>query len=191
MNIQLPARLSVDEFLRWSHAQDGGRYELEQGRVIQVQSQNLAHVATKQRAYQALVTAIERAGVACYALPDGPSVRISGDRCYEPDALVAALPMPSPEALEIPSPLVIVEVLSPTPSSMRRDMQTKLMGYALLPSIAHYVVIDPHDRVVFRFRREGPQLVAAEELVEGTLRLDPPGLEVRIEDLLAAPTGTS
>jgi Uma2 family endonuclease len=99
--------------------------------------------------------------------------------------------MPSPEAFESPDPLVVIEVLSPTPSSMRREMQTKLMGYALVPSIAHYVVIDPHDRVVFRFRREGSQLVAAEELAEGTLRLDPPGLEIAVEDLLAAQPDTA
>ena len=177
--------MTVDEFLRWSLEQESGRYELERGRVIQMQSQNLAHVRTKQRAYQALTDAIERAGLPFYAMPDGPSIRIEDNRCYEPDALVAALPMPPDDSLEVPNPIVVVEVLSPSPPSIRRDLQTKLVGYGLVAAIQHYVIIDPDERIVFRFRREAGQLVAAEELGEdGVLRLDPPGLEVPVEEML-------
>jgi hypothetical protein len=134
MNVHTPHPMTVDEFLRWSLEQESGRYELEGGRVIQMQSQNLAHVRTKQRAYQALTNAIERADLPLYAMPDGPSIRIEGNRCYEPDALVAALPMPPSDSLEVPNPIVVVEVLSPSPSSIRRDLQTKLVGYGLVAS---------------------------------------------------------
>jgi hypothetical protein len=47
------------------------------------------------------------------------------------------------------------------------------------------VVVDPDERVVFRFRREGTRLVAADEVRDGTLRLDPPGLDIPIDEMLA------
>lgn len=183
--------MSVDEFLRWSQQQESGRYELEGGRVIVQQAQNIGHVRTKQRAYQALSAAIARAGLALYAAPDGPTVRTIGDRAYEPDALVAPLPMPLDESLEVPDPIIVVEVMSPSPASMRRDLTTKAIGYALVSSIQHYLVIDPAERVVLHYRRKGDMLVPPEAPAEGTLRLDPPGLEIPIADLLVPPGSDS
>ena len=37
MNIVLPTRMTVDEFLAWSVRQDKGRYELFGGRVVMQQ----------------------------------------------------------------------------------------------------------------------------------------------------------
>ena len=34
MNVELPLRLTVDEFLLWSQQQECGRYELEGGRIV-------------------------------------------------------------------------------------------------------------------------------------------------------------
>ena len=184
MNALFPTRLTVDEFLRWSLEQDGGRFELEGGRIIKMSPQNIGHVATKQRAYQAFEAAIRTSGLPFYAMPDGPTVRIAGDRAYEPDALVALLPEPAGTSLEISNPIIVLEVLSPSPSSMRRDLTTKVSGYALVPSIEHYIVIDPAERIVLPYRRQGDFLVPGEEMTDGTLRLDPPGLEIAVADML-------
>ncbi len=184
MNLHLPVHMTVDEFLRWSQQQESGRYELEGGRVVVQQSQNIAHLKTKARALDALESAIARTGAPHYALPDGAMVRIARDRAYEPDMLVAPLPMPPDESLEVPNPIIVVEVMSPSPASMRRDLTTKAVGYALVPSIEHYLVIDPAERVVHHYRRKGDMLVPPEAPAEGTLRLDPPGIEVDVEDLL-------
>lgn len=191
MNIHAPHRMTVDEFLRWSQEQESGRYELEQGRIVMQQSQNIAHLRTKARVHRALELAVERAKIAFYALPDGATVRLPSARAYEPDALVAPLPAPPDSSLEVPNPIAVFEVLSPSPSSITRDLTSKLRGYGLLASIQHYVVVDPHERVIFHFRREGAALVAADELTEGTLRLDPPGLAIPVADMLvpAPPAG--
>jgi len=187
MNIQTPQPMTVDEFLRWSLEQESGRYELEQGRVVMQQSQNIAHLTTKGRVYDALREAIRKSGRPLYALPDGATVRLPGQRAYEPDALIAPLPMPAATALEVSNPLAVFEVLSPSPSSIKRDLTTKLRGYALLASIEHYVIIDPDERIAFHFRREAGQLVAADELRgDSILHLDPPGLEVPVAELLVA-----
>ena len=182
MNIVLPSRMTVDEFLAWSARQESGRYELERGRVIMQQSQNAGHVQTKIRVYLALDAAIKRAGLPLYAMSDGMTVRIADDSAYEPDALVAPLPLPPADALEIPNPLIVVEVLSP--GSARRDLVTKAAGYALVPSILHYLVVDPADRVVLHYTRKGDMLAPPAKPSEGTLKLDPPGLSVAVADLL-------
>ena len=185
MNIHAPQPMTVDEFLRWSLGQESGRYELEQGRIVMQQSQSIGHLRTKARVHRALELAIERARIPFYALPDGATVRLPAARAYEPDALVAPLPAPPDSSLEVPNPIAVFEVLSPSPPSIKRDLTTKLRGYALLATIQHYVIVDPDERIVFHFRREAGQLVAAEELSEdGILRLDPPGLVVPVGDML-------
>jgi Uma2 family endonuclease len=98
---------------------------------------------------------------------------------------IAPLPMPPATALEVSDPIAVFGVLSPSPSSIKRDLTTKLRGYAMLTSIKHSVIVDPHERVVFRFGREAGPLGAADELTEGdVLRLDSPGLDLPVAEML-------
>ena len=176
--------MTVDEFLRWSVRQERGRYELEGGRVVAMPSETIGHIKLKSRVYAAFDAAISRAGLGFYALSDGATVRVSRDRAYEPDALVAPLPSPPDDALEVTDPVIVVEVLSPTPASARRDLTTTVAGYALVASIQHYLVIDPGERLVFHYQRVGELLAAPQAPAEGVVHLDPPGLEVPVADLL-------
>lgn len=184
MNSILPTFLNVDEFLLWAQAQDRGRYELERGRIIVMNAESAGHAKLKVRIYNTLVRALETAGVAFYALPDGPRVRIPGSRSYEPDALIAALPEVSDDALEVPNVVTVFEVLSPTPKSIRRDLTEKVVGYALVPSIEHYIVIDPEERAVLHYTRRGDLLVPPAAPVEDVLRLESIGIEVPIDEML-------
>ena len=179
MNIAVPHRMTVDEFLAWSSRQEKGRYELQDGRVIMQQSQNMGHLKTKLLVVTSLLAAIKQAGVPFYALPDGATVRVPDSSSYEPDALVAPLPMPADFALEVPDPVIVVEVLSP--SSIKRDLIDKLAGYFQVPSIAHYLILDPEEKVVIWHRRAaGGGLEPPMKLETGILRLDPPGLDIDV-----------
>ena len=77
MNIALPTRLTVDEFLAWAVRQTEGKYELVDGVVVMQQAQRWGHSKVKAAVYLALQQAIAAAGVAYYVGPDGPTVRIS------------------------------------------------------------------------------------------------------------------
>ena len=147
-------------------------------------AETFGRVEIKDLANIALKAAVARSGAPYFVLPDGMSVRIAADRCYEPDVIISPLPRPARDALEVENPIIVVEVFSPTPASMRRDLATKLKGYARVPSIEHYIVIDPAERVVLHYRRQGAVLLPPEKPVEGALRLDPPGIEVALADLL-------
>ena len=185
MNAILPSLMTVDEFLRWSQAQDRGRYELERGRIVAMQAENVRHVRTKLRVVNALAAAIQRANVPYFAMTDGMAVRLPGQRAYEPDASIAPLPEPPDDAMELSNPVAVFEVLSPTPKSVRRDLTEKVVGYGLVPSIAHYVVIDPEERAVLHYTRRGDLLVPPAAPVEDVLRLESIGIEVPLEDMLS------
>lgn len=184
MNLALPSRMTVDEFLAWSVQQQAGRYELQDGMVIVQQSQNVAHLRFKKRIVELLDRAVLGASLPFYVFPDGATVRIGPRTAYEPDALVAPLPMPHDTALEVPNPVIVVEVISP--SSVKRDLVDKVAGYFKVPSIAHYLVIDPDDKAVIWHRRAaGSGLEPPVVMKDGTLRLDPPEITVSVAAILA------
>jgi Uma2 family endonuclease len=185
MNVVLPTRMTVDEFLAWAVRQEKGKYELFDGRVVMQQPQTWGHAELRVRIYILLAAAIERAQVPFYAAPDGMTVRVSKHVAFEPDALVAPLPKPERLHLEIPNPVLVVEVLSP--STTKRDLSDKLAGYFQVPSIQHYVVLDPEDReIIWHRRAAGGGLEPPATLREGSLRLDPPGIELAVADIFAS-----
>ena len=63
MNIALPTRLTVDEFLAWAVRQKEGKYELIDGMVIVQQAQRWGHAKVKVALYMALRHAIAAAGL--------------------------------------------------------------------------------------------------------------------------------
>jgi Uma2 family endonuclease len=185
MNVTLPTRMTVDEFLAWALHQEKGKYELFGGRVVMQQPQTWGHADLRWHIANVLAAAVQKAEVSFFAAPDGMTVRISEDTAFEPDALVAPLPKPARLDLEIPNPVIVVEVLSL--STTRRDLSDKLAGYFEVPSIAHYLVLDPDEREIIWHRRAAsggldPPLT----IRQGTLRLDPPGIEIELAAVFPA-----
>ena len=176
-------QMTVDEFLAWAETQPG-RHELVHGRVLAMAPERVRHAEAKFSVQAALKTSIGRAGVPCHMLPDGMTVRVDRMTAYEPDALVYCGPRLPDEATEVPNPIIVVEVLSP--STGNYDRAGKLIGYFMLPSVQHYLILDPDRRVVVHHRRDG-DAIATRILGSGILRLDPPGLAIALDDLLGAP----
>lgn len=175
------ARFTVDEFLRW--AEDRlGRFELERGRVLAMSPERLRHAETKGAVYRALDAACRAAGGRCRALPDGMTVRIDEETAYEPDALVYCGPRLSDDATEVPSPVIVVEVLSP--STAYRDVGVKLAGYFARAGVEHYLVVDPDRPVLVHHARGVGDAIATRIVSGGSLSLDPPGLVVDVGELL-------
>ena len=173
MNDQTPIRMTVDEFLCWAPAQDG-RWELIDGRPVKMPSETFGHIDFKSFVWLALREAIADAGLELHVLGDGATVRIDTHNANEPDTSVYAGAKRAGSSIELPDPLIVVEVVSPT--SGRRDRVRKRHDYFSLPSVEHYLVVEPEDRTVLHFDRanwqgEGRRLEEAE-----TIDLNPPGL---------------
>jgi Uma2 family endonuclease len=183
MSVIAKQKMTVDEFLAWSEGREG-RHELVEGEVFAMSPQRVSHAIAKMNAVNALRAAIAQARLPCHALPDGLTVRISKTTAFEPDALVYCGPPLPGDAVEVPEPMIIVEVISP--GSQYIDVGVKLRGYFQVPSVAHYLIIDPERRLLIHHQRAGGDMLATRIAAEGDIRLDPPGLTLSLTDALAA-----
>jgi Uma2 family endonuclease len=179
MNIAFRGAMTVDEYLAWSENQsERRRTELINGQIVTLPSERVLHSRIKGSVYLALRAALKAANLPCEAIPDGPAVQIDLHTAYEPDAMVYCGAAPPPDSLLVANPVIVVEVLSPT--TQHTDTSAKLIGYFKLPSVVHYLVVDPDARTVMHYTRgHAPNLLS-----EGPLRLDPPGIALSVEDLL-------
>jgi Uma2 family endonuclease len=191
--IALPKhKMTADEFLTWAEGlpKEAGKFELWDGEVIvkhgaagQMNAERSQHWEAKGATYRALYDAIKRAGLPCSAALDGASVRFADNRLVEPDVLVYCGEKVPRDVVVVPNPLIVVEVLSPSTQTM--DLGAKLQGYFTLPCIHHYLVVDP-DRPLLIHHKRGTGDAIETRIVSGpTLRLDPPGLELDLVEVLA------
>lgn len=89
-----------------------------------------------------------------------------------------------PSAIEVPNPVIVVEVLSP--STRHIDAQFKLAGYFRLPSVVHYLVVDPDKPLVIHHARRDDGAILTRIVNEGAITLDPPGIEIGVADIYSA-----
>ena len=175
-------QLTVDDFIAWSLAQpEPVRADLIDGAIYAHAAERIFHLRVKHKAAMALDAALSKAKLSCHVLPDGATVRISETSAFEPDALVYCGPELPGDAIEVPNPVIVVEVLSP--ESEKRDMRDKLDGYFRLSSIEHYLILDPEERLVIHHTRGQGDVRGTRIVHSGELRLDPPGIIVDVADL--------
>jgi Uma2 family endonuclease len=175
-------KMTVDEYLVWVQGRPG-RYELYAGVVYAMTPERAGHAKVKYAVQTALLAGIRQARLPCHMLPDGMTVRIDQHTAHEPDALVYCGEELPASAVEVPNPVVLVEVLSPTTRHV--DASAKLAGYFRLPSCRHYLIIDAERRLVLHHARGEADAIITRIVREETLRLDPPGLELTIAEFLA------
>jgi Uma2 family endonuclease len=173
-------RMNVDEFLAWAEGRPG-RYELFRGEVYAMTPERAVHAQVKFAVQTALANGIRARGVSCHMLPDGMTVRIDNSTAHEPDALVYCGAKLAPHAIEVPNPVVVVEVLSP--STFQIDVAYKLANYFSLPSVGHYLVIDPNKPQVTHHARQNDGTILTRIVSNGVITLDLPGIELAIADI--------
>jgi Uma2 family endonuclease len=175
--------MDVDAFLVWADGR-GGRWELRDGQPVMMAPERAIHGLTKFAAQKALEAGVLSGGLPCRVFPDGMTVRINARTAFEPDALVVCPSPPDLDTMEIPNPAIVVEVLSP--STAADDHGPKLDGYFSLPSVEHYLILDPDRRVMIWHKRGQAGAIETRILRDGRVRLDPPGLEAEVERFFAA-----
>lgn len=167
--------MSANEFLAWAQGwAEGERYELDDGEPVRMASERARHALAKGAIYRQLFEAVRGAGVQAEVFPDGMAVIIGERTVFEPDALVRLGPPVDGDAVTITDPLIVVEVLSPSTGSL--DVTTKLAGYFRVPSLRHYLILNPAKRVVIHHARGEAGAITTRIHGDGPLRLDPPGL---------------
>jgi Uma2 family endonuclease len=109
------------------------------------------------------------------------TVRIDAATAYEPEASVYCGAQLPPSALEITNPVVVVEVLSPSPQHIGTSV--KLPGYFGLASVMHYLIADPDRPLIIHHARTSGDSILTRIVREGAITLDPPGLVVSLSDI--------
>ena len=179
MNVPLRRRMKVPEFLEWAEAQPKGRYELVDGDVIAMSPERARHVRAKAASWLALAEAIKRAELPCEAFSEGIAVVINEGTSREPDALVQCGKPIDPNSLVSDSPIILVEVLSP--SNERSDTGEKFAEYFTLVSVHHYLIVNPFRRLVTHHERLSSGAITTQIVENGEIELFPPGLLVPVE----------
>jgi Uma2 family endonuclease len=173
--------MTVDEYLAWA-AEQPQRYELRDGTVFAMSPENLGHAEKKAAVHAALRTDIRARGLLCHALPDGMTVRVDDATAYEPDALVYCGAKLASSVVEVPNPVIVVEVL---PSTRHIDLSAKLADYFRLPSVAHYLIVDPDKPRIVHHARGTGDTILTRIVSDGSIRLDPPGIELTMAAVYA------
>jgi len=171
--------MSVDEFITWA-VQQPDRWELVDGLPVAMSPERVIHGDVKYHVARALDGAIAKAGLQCRFVLDSAAVRVDARTLFQPDALVYRGEPVAPEALEVPNPGIVIEVLSP--SNATTDLRDKLQGYFRVPSVQHYLVVDPDKHLVIHHAR-GEDAIATRIFTDGSIRLEPPGLELPFSEL--------
>jgi Uma2 family endonuclease len=172
--------MTVDEYLAWAEGRPG-RYELYAGMVYARAPERAGHGRVKYAVQTALLAAISKAGLDCHMLPDGMTVRIDRHTAHEPDALVYCGQELPNSAFEVPEPVIVVEVLSP--STRHIDASAKLGGYFSLASVKHYLIVHPDEDYIIHHARGDTDAIVTKIVRDGILRLEPPGLELVFGDV--------
>jgi Uma2 family endonuclease len=185
----LTYRMTCEQFLEWTDARvaalpyDEPKWELFDGIPEMQEHEMWRHARAKYRLTQIIEAAIERANIPFEIGLDGLGVRVGPRSSYQPEAVIFPKGLIGESDRYAPQPIIVIEVLSP--STRSKDLTIKAAGYAQVPTIEHYLVIDPETRELLHYRRNGGALVPAEKpQKDGGLRLDPPGLDLDVGSLL-------
>lgn len=174
--------MTVPEFLAWAASQPRGRYELVRGEVVAMAPERARHNLAKAAAFRALDDAVKGAGLPCIVFTDGMTVVIDNETSREPDAAVQCGVAIDLDSMVLQAPLIVVEITSP--SSERDDTGDKLVEYFSVATIMHYLIINPAKNVVVHHARSESGTIATRILSSGDVELAPPGMTVRVAELL-------
>src|SRR5262249_191828 len=111
----------------------------------------------------------ERSGRRAYPATCSATARASASRstsCTGPDAPGHSGPKVPADALETPNPVILVEVASP--STRKMDESVELDAYFRLPSVHHYLLVDPDGPPVVHYRRQAGAPPLRSAVHEGT-----------------------
>jgi len=169
--------MTVQEFLTWAAAQPRGRYELVRGEIVAMAPERVRHNLVKAAVFRALSDAVARAALPCTVFTDGMTVVIDNDAAVQSNVATDL------DSMILEAPLIVVEVTSP--SSERDDTGDKLVEYFSVPSIRHYLIVNPEKSVVIHHARNDAGDISTRIVSDGEISLHPPGMAVSAKDFLA------
>lgn len=130
---------------------EGFVYPLHYHPITNMAGASDAHVKVAGNAHYALKTHLRGTACSLYMADMRLNIKTRHSECYfYPDVLVTCDPQDRERTLHKESPILVIEVLSP--STEDYDRGKKFAMYRLLPSLREYVLIDPTQYLVEIYR---------------------------------------
>lgn len=142
------AKMTLVEFIEWENAQVE-RHEFYRGEVFAMVGPKRSHGTVVGNLGAELRSRLK--GTPCRAFAESMKMQIGDDTLLYPDIFVTCDRADLRSEYVFRSPLLIVEVLSPTTKDF--DKGRKFAHYRQLASLREYLLIDPETRDVHAFRR--------------------------------------
>ena len=140
-------KLTLAEFIEWENAQPD-RNEFVRGEVFAMVGGRRIHGRVVANLVQAFANRLS--GSPCQVFAESMKVQVAGDAIVYPDVFVTCDEHDLRTDQIFRSPLVVVEVLSPSTQGYNRSLKFTL--YRRVASLREYVLIDPDSRQVEAFR---------------------------------------
>lgn len=159
------------------------KHELVNGTLYAMAGGSARHAAVAVNATVALAVRLD--GGPCRVANSDQRLHVEAtDALLYPDAMVVCGPyaMSPTDRHAVVNPVLIVEVLSPSTSDC--DQGAKFGHYRRIPSLSHYLMIDPDTRRVVHARRDGDGW-RLHDLTDGEIELAAIGVSLPIERLFA------
>ena len=171
----MPAELlTLEAFLDWENRQEQ-RHEFHRGEVFAMVGARRAHGRVVMNLARRLAEAVE--GSPCQVFAESMKVQVADDTVLYPDVFVTCDPADLATEMIFKSPVLVVEVLSPTTQAYDRSQKFAL--YRRLDSLREYLLVDTDTRRVESFHRN-PQDQWVLSDMSGSDELTLPSIQARI-----------
>ncbi len=168
MNAMTQPVMTLDAFLAWENEQ-ADKHEFYRGEVFAIVGAKRGHGCVVANLMRHLGNAL--AGSPCRPFSEGMKVQVADDTVFYPDVFVTCDKADLATEIVFRSPLLVVEVLSP--STQGYDLGLKFALYRRLASLQEYVLIDPDSKRVEAFRRGADNLWVLHDMTDGAELLLP------------------
>jgi Uma2 family endonuclease len=123
------------------------------------------------------------AGASCDTYGPQDAIETVGGALREPDAFISCSG-PHRNAVAVPAPIVVFEVVSPGRGNRRRD-EEKVGEYESVPSILRYVVVESESRSFRAFWREPGEQASHRDAADtaGPIRLPEFGIDLSLDEV--------
>ena len=148
MNALAQPKLSLEEYLAWENDQPD-RNEFYRGEVFAMTGARRSHGRVANNLARALGNQLS--GSPYQVFHEGMKVQIASDTILYPDIFVTCDKADLATDMIFKSPLLVIEVLSP--STQAYDRSKKFALYRRLTSLQEYILVDPDTRRVEAFRK--------------------------------------
>jgi Uma2 family endonuclease len=178
VTFRVPA-MTRDQFFDWAEAQ-GGRYEFDGFQPVAMTGGNLNHNQIAFNIHVALRGRLGGTGCRPHGMDAG--VATVGDTVRYPDGVVTCSPANGLSRL-VPNPVVVFEVISPTPGHV--DRIVKLREYAAVDSIRRYVIVESSSigLTVHERQAAGQKWTVTSVMADDLLSLPEIGIEILASEL--------